>query len=169
MKEIWKQIENYQDYQVSNLGRVKSLKKGKERILKAGVDGVGYFTVALCNLGQKAKTYKVHQLVAMAFLGHNPCKMKLVINHKDSNKLNNNIDNLEIVTPIENIRHSLMEKGHDINSLHHNSCISKIYWHKRYNKWQLVVRFNCKNKHLGYFDEKKLALIALSNYQNSIM
>lgn len=89
--EIWKTIEDYPDYQVSSLGRVKSLKGKKERILKPGDVG-GYLNVILSNNGKK-KNFRVHRLVAEAFL-LNPLGLP-VINHKDEDKTNNTVDNLE--------------------------------------------------------------------------
>lgn len=68
MEEIWKYINDYEGlYQVSNYGMVKSLKFCNERILKAGKDKKGYLSVILCKDGVK-KTFKVHRLVAEAFI-----------------------------------------------------------------------------------------------------
>ena len=103
MKEIWKPIRNYEGlYEVSNMGRVKSLERtawnGKgywtmpEKILRAVNNGNGYLAVNLYKEGIM-KTYKIHRLVATAFLPNSnnlPC-----INHKDENKQNNCVDNLE--------------------------------------------------------------------------
>lgn len=98
--EIWKDIKDYEGlYQVSNLGRVKSLDRIdsnkhpiKERLLKCGkVDG-GYLAVALCKNG-KYKTFLIHRLVAQAFIP-NPNNLPQV-NHKDENKHNNCVQNLE--------------------------------------------------------------------------
>lgn len=101
MKEIWKDIEGYEGlYQVSNLGRVKSLGNGKvrnpnlknERILKAAKDMGGYLRIALSKDGKK-KFYMVHRLVASAFIP-NPYSLPQV-NHRDEDKTNNIIQNLE--------------------------------------------------------------------------
>lgn len=93
MEEIWKDKKDYEGlYQTSNLGRVKSFKFGKERILKPGTDKNGYLLVNLCKNG-KVKTFKVHRLVAEAFLP-NPDNLPEV-NHKDENKQNNVVSNLE--------------------------------------------------------------------------
>lgn len=95
-KEIWKDILGYEGlYQVSNFGRVKSFKFGKERILKPGTNKYGYLIVILCKNG-KVKHFYVHRLVAEAFIPnpHNyPC-----VNHKDECKTNNNVTNLEFCT-----------------------------------------------------------------------
>lgn len=96
MKEIWKDIKNYEGhYQVSNLGRVKSIKFGKEIILKQQQCMDGYYYVNLSKNGI-AKRYYVHRLVAEAFIDNSdnlPC-----VNHKDENKQNNVVSNLEWCT-----------------------------------------------------------------------
>ena len=93
MEEIWKDKKDYEEhYQVSNCGRVKSIRFGKERILKPVPNSFGYLFVKLCKDG-KAKAFTVHRLVAEAFLD-NPNNYKEV-NHKDENKTNNVVTNLE--------------------------------------------------------------------------
>ena len=93
MEEIWKDKKDYEEhYQVSNCGRVKSIKFGKERILKPVPNSFGYLFVNLCKDG-KVKAFTVHRLVAEAFLD-NPNNYKEV-NHKDENKTNNVVTNLE--------------------------------------------------------------------------
>lgn len=93
--EQWKMVPDYEGmYMVSNLGRVKSIRFGRERILKAGTSqsGKGYKQVCLCKNGVK-KYIGVHILVAMAFI-QNPQNLPEV-NHKDEDKSNNCVDNLE--------------------------------------------------------------------------
>lgn len=94
--ENWKDIKGYEGrYQVSDLGRVKSLnynKTGKERIKKAAKGSCGYVIVTLSN-GGKLKGFLVHRLVAEAFLP-NPDRLPQV-NHKDEDKTNNAVSNLE--------------------------------------------------------------------------
>ena len=96
MIEIWKDIEGYEGlYQVSNLGRVKSLWFGKEKILKGGKDSSGYIFVVLSKEG-KIKYFQIHRLVASAFLDNSnnlPC-----INHINEDKTNNRVENLEWCT-----------------------------------------------------------------------
>lgn len=104
MEEIWKDIEGYEGwYQVSNLGRVRSVERyvnykktglsfRKSRILKLKSDYYGYRSVNL-SVNCKVKTYKVHRLVAQAFIP-NPNNLPC-INHKDENKSNNFVSNLE--------------------------------------------------------------------------
>ena len=102
-EEIWKDIVDYEGlYQISNQGRVKSLKYGKERIMKPGNNGDGYLFVWLWKNGERKK-YKIHRLVAQAFL-HNPNNLPQV-NHKDEDKTNNKVDNLEWCSSKYNINY----------------------------------------------------------------
>ena len=91
--EIWKDIEGYEGYQISNMGNVKSLKFGKEKILKLIKDkSNGYLRVGLYKEG-KLKNHYVHRLVAEAFIeNHNNFRE---INHRDEDKANNCVSNLE--------------------------------------------------------------------------
>ena len=114
MKEIWRNIKGYDGlYMVSNCGRVKTLHKNdsyphdKNGILKNNVSGNGYYMVALCKNG-KVKRVSVHRLVAMAFIP-NPNNLP-VVNHKDENRKNNHVSNLEWVTQRQNLMHSNVQK-----------------------------------------------------------
>lgn len=96
--EVWKQIEEYDNYEVSSFGNVRNKNTG--RILKASKKG-GYSSVGLSS--NKPKTFSVHQLVARTFIP-NP-ENKSQVNHKDKNGFNNNITNLEWATNKENCIH----------------------------------------------------------------
>ena len=67
MKEMWKKIENYNDYEISNLGNIKSLKNGIQKILKPSKSSSGYLQIVLCKNG-KTKCHFIHKLVAKAFI-----------------------------------------------------------------------------------------------------
>lgn len=99
--EDWRDIDGYQ-YQVSSLGRIRRLLKGKVRAKAPTVWG-GYHYVNLYNRGV-CTPMAVHSLVAELFIGPRPSA--LIINHKDGNKLNNAVTNLEYVTYSENTLHS---------------------------------------------------------------
>lgn len=98
--EIWKTIKGYEDYQVSNYGRIKR----NEKILKPILSRNGYLHIFLYSKG-KSKQFLVHRVVANTFI-ENKNNLK-EINHKDGNKQNNIIDNLEWCTRKENVHHFL--------------------------------------------------------------
>lgn len=110
-KEIWKDIPGYEGlYKVSDLGRVLSLNydsTGKERLLIGSIKR-GYVYVELYK-DRRGKRYGVHRLVAMAFIPIPDCLQQYVgtrilqINHKDENKANNSVDNLEWCTASYNL------------------------------------------------------------------
>ena len=108
-EEIWKDIKGYEGlYQVSNLGRVKSLAKKagtsnrSEKIIKKNITRYGYYLNTLSKDG--VVSYKsTHRLVAQAFIP-NP-QNKPTVNHIDGNRINNNVNNLEWCTQRENIIH----------------------------------------------------------------
>lgn len=102
--EIWRDIEGYEKfYQVSNKGRVKSYHSNKIKILKPIEMSDGYRRVHMA-LHKNKKSFPVHRLVARAFIP-NPEK-KSFVNHKDGNKSNNSVENLEWATKKENSRHA---------------------------------------------------------------
>ena len=115
-KEIWKDIATYEGlYQISNLGRVKSLDRVvnhkhsgfltiKGKILNQNTTSKGYKRIDLCKNGKNVKK-SVHRLMALYFL-KNPLN-KSQVNHIDFNPSNNHIDNLEWSTAEENIQHSV--------------------------------------------------------------
>lgn len=103
--EIWKEIEGYNGlYLISSHGRVMSLFANKQKIIKQGKTKKGYMIVGITHKA-KFKNYKVHRLVAKAFIP-NP-QNKPEVNHKDLNKANNNVDNIEWVTGHENFLHAV--------------------------------------------------------------
>lgn len=109
MQEIWKDIKGYEGlYQVSNLGRIKSLPRDTNNQYKNGLimkpyNCLGYLKIQLRKNGNY-KWFCVHRLVAMAFLKN--YNSKLQVNHKNGNKDDNNLENLEMVTASENQLHS---------------------------------------------------------------
>jgi hypothetical protein len=151
-------------YQVSNCGNVKSLSrtitKGnityatKDKLLKQSIDTVGYPYVNLSDY-KKQKTFRVHQLVAIAFLNHTPNKYDgLLVDHIDGNKLNNNLSNLQLVTNRKNSSKDRKNK---------TSKFTGVSWHKQSNKWLAQVRKNDKVEYLGVFEKEEEAAIAYLN------
>ena len=150
MKEEYRDIEGYEGYQVSNLGNIKSIarvvirKNGikytiKERILKPRIAGSGYNYV---KLSQK-KNISVHKLVAIAFLNYKvDGKYKIVCDHIDNNKLNNKLDNLQIITHRENLTK---------DKVGGTSKYVGVSFNKNANKYKSTIHYNGVNHHLGYF------------------
>ena len=111
MEEIWKDVLGFEDaYQVSNCGRIKRKKRTdsnnrthKERFLSPSIYPNGYMNVEL-RMNNKKRRVSVHRLVAEAFID-NPLNLPQ-INHKDENKLNNHVSNLEWCTAQYNIRYN---------------------------------------------------------------
>ena len=138
MKEIWKDIEGYEGiYQVSSNGNVKSLsrmilftsklnKKYErpygEKTLSPKVDKDGYLLVNLY-LNKSPKTHKVHRLVATHFIDN--LESKPQVNHIDGMKTNNEVQNLEWVTPKENLAHASLEGLLRVGSSHGNSKLTE--------------------------------------------
>ena len=141
--EIWKDVPNYNGvYQVSNLGNVKSLRYSKEKQLTKTIDSTGYMKCGLTKDG-KLKNIRVHQLVAMAFLNHfSNGNRSIVVDHIDNNKLNNKLENLQLITSRKNA--SKDKKG--------VSKYTGVCWFNRDKKWKAQIYKNGKQTHLGYFD-----------------
>ena len=173
-EEVWRDIPNYEGYyQVSNLGNVRSLERvvirrnnikcsvkllyKKKNILKSG-----YLAVTLTKEGNP-KTFTVHKLVAIAFLNHTPNGYKIVIDHIDNDKLNNNADNLQLIT---NRKNSSKDR---VGS----SKYTGVCFHKGKQKWYSSIRINGNLVHLLSTNNEikakemyDMALIYLSDYKN---
>lgn len=109
MNEEWKWIKGYEDlYQISNFGRVKSFHKNKTdgEIRSVKHSGGWYLTLPLLKEGKK-KTVRIHQLVAETFIGEIPKGYH--VHHKDGNKQNNNVCNLEIVSQKDHVKETMKQ------------------------------------------------------------
>lgn len=154
--EIWKKIKDYPNYQVSNLGNVKSLNYNGtkiERTLKPSLDINGYLRINLYN-NCKMKYFKIHQLVAIVFLNHIPDGRNLVVNHINFVKTDNRLENLEIVTMRENS-----------NKKHLKSSSQYVGVSKHLNKWRAIIKIKQKNTHLGLFETE---IEASNAYQKAL-
>ena len=153
MQEEWRDIVGYEGlYQVSNFGRVKRLESGvsyvtrwgtastmkiKNRVLRHGKTKTGYEFVTLYKLGTCKQMY-VHRLVAATFIG-GAHKGEKEVNHKDGNKHNNSVNNLEWCSKKENNQHSryvlgngcfkvrCVETGEIFRSMSEAECVKGIY------------------------------------------
>ena len=171
-EEIWKDLPNYEGlYQASNLGNIKSLSKivirgnvkqhKKEIILKQHKGVNGYFIVRLNN-NKKGKTFKVSTLIAMAFLNHNPCGYKLVVDHINNIKTDNRIENLQLLTNRENTSK---------DKKNCSSIYTGVSFDKKNNKWISSIKINNKSKHLGRFkteiEASKAYMLELNKLKNA--
>lgn len=122
MQEVWKDVEGFKGvYQISNLGRLKSFKKEVDGKILSNTNKKGdYFSVIL-RKGDRVKSTRIHRLVAEAFIP-NPDKFSQV-HHKDGNKQNNCVENLEWISERE---HHLITQQHNPNVI--NGLV-------RYNKF----------------------------------
>lgn len=130
--EIWKHIEGH-NYEISNHGNVRHSET--KRLKKPEVHDNKYLRVKL-----NKRNYKVHRLVGLYFIS-NP-NNKPEINHKDGNKLNNHVDNLEWVTPLENTKHALdngliprLDRNMVINIYHD-------FWIEHLKLYQVTKKYN---------------------------
>lgn len=160
--EIWKEVEEFPEYKVSNTGKVIS-KSGK--VLKTFVTNSGYEAVTLYSAA-KGSRKTVHRLVAKAFVV-NPEPGKLdVVNHKDGNRNNNDADNLEWTTQAGNIAHAIAEgltvynfptRGKKLKSRSEDAKPSKylgVMWDKPRQKWKAQVTYLKKVMLQKRFDDE---------------
>lgn len=146
MKEIFKNIEDYEGYQISNLGSVKSFRRKTPKILKPIKNRGGYLVVDLQSEG-KTKTRAIHQLVAITFLNHVPNGRKIIVDHIDNDQSNNKLENLQLITFRENC--SKDKKG--------SSSYTGVSWDKNRNLWRSSITLNSKHVHLGRFKTEEEA------------
>lgn len=155
-KEIWKSINGYEKiYKISNIGSIKNIKTN--RILKSGINGCGYKLISLCD--GRCKSFKVHLLVFDAFgIGKRNGHI-IQIDHKDNNKLNNCIENLQLLSNRENTSkyQSTQERS---------SKYVGVYWHKKAKKWLVQIRIGNIRKYLGLFESEQKAHL---KYQNELI
>ena len=157
--EVWRPILGFELlYQASNFGRIKSLKFGREKILKPRLNKCGYHLVMLCKDG-KGKNFRIHRLVFEAFNGKIP--EGLVVNHLNEIKTDNRLDNLEICTQKENLNHgtralriSAANKGKKLSEEHKRkiSAARKSYWQRRKAE---TILYNMPDK-LADFIERRI-------------
>jgi len=157
-EEIWKDVPNYEGiYKVSDLGNIKSLLSNK--IMKQSNTNDGYLCISLMNKGKRWRP-KIHQIVAMAFLGHIPCGMKMVIDHINDNPLDNRVENLQIVTTRYN---SNKTQGK------YSSKYKGVSWNCSRLKWVARIHINGETKHLGAFVNEYDAHLAYENELKTII
>ena len=141
MKEEWKEFPLCKDYLISNYGNVISFKYGKEKKLKGSISKKGYLQFTI-----NKKNYCSHVLVAITFLNHKPNGTNYyVVDHIDNNKLNNKLDNLQLLSNYNNCMKS-------------NGNVKKLFGATFYNnKYYAKVYHNGKSIYLGRFNTEEEA------------
>lgn len=141
VEEIWKPVKGFEDkYEISNLGRVKN--KITNHIFKNTNQYGNYFSMVLYD-GEKRKSVKIHRLVAQAFIP-NPGNFKYV-NHKDMNKQNNCVNNLEWCTQSYNTRHAIS------NGANTMSGFNKYNKNKAHKKYGYIYQFDKNNNYIAKY------------------
>lgn len=159
-KSIFVDIEGFDGkYKANCDGVVISLKQKEQKELKPSINEHGYKYVQLWK-DNKGKTYKVHQIVAMCFLGHKRCKHEAIVDHIDGDKLNNNYKNLRIVTHRENLTTCFVKNKHTHSSQH-----AGVSYHASRKKWSASIRIKNKHTFLGRF---KTEIEAHEAYQRKL-
>lgn len=176
IKELWKPLEEYRGIEVSSIGRIRKAanKRRKERILTMfPKDRDGYYRCSVQRLDGTWTSQPVHRLVAKAFIPNTGNKQ--AVNHIDGNRINNKIENLEWVTPKENVIHSfkfgLRKKCKQVpkNTLLTDFQISQIdKLRELYTVNQIAKLFNIKYQSLKNIIHKKKQCERLDNQQPSI-
>lgn len=164
--EIWKDIKGYEgSYQVSDLGRVRGLdrvicdgRRLKGRLLSMYINPANGYAQINLSLNGKTKLYEVHKLVAIAFLNHEPCGLKLVVDHIDNDKLNNKLSNLQLISHRENSSKDRLP----------NSGYTGVI--TLGDRFAAQINIDGKSYKLGTFDSVEKAseayINSLSDYQN---
>ena len=161
--EIWKDIPGYEGYyQISNIGRVKSLSRPiykkdgsfhrmKRETIKSPKPATdGYYNITLSVNGVD-KTIPIHRLVAEAFIPKPETDDVLEVNHKDLDRTNNNVDNLEWTTHLDNIRYSSSKNRYkrfgERNSNYNNHTLRDYYRENPEEAVRLLGRPGTQNGH----------------------
>ena len=161
--EKWRSIKDYEGfYEISSLGRIKSLHFGKEKILKQAPDSTGYLMCRISKDGIPVNK-KIHILMAIIFLGHIPNKHEFVVDHINGIKTDNRLENLQIVTHRENS--SICYRK---NRPNFSSKFTGVYWNKVAKKWMTQMRINGKLKTLGTFSSEIDAANIYTNTLNKL-
>lgn len=148
MKEEWKWIAGYEGlYQISNHGRLKSFRKNKDGYICSNTNKNGwYLTVNLFDKDRNRKTERIHVLVARSFIGDIPKGHH--VHHKDGNRQNNRVDNLEIIHPRKHW-HETEERNHNI--------IAGMNNYNRYTKTKRIRQYTQDGVYLAEYINGEVA------------
>lgn len=151
--EIWKKVNGFPDYEISNYGRIKSFKFKKPRILNPSIHNRGYRMTGL-SVDNKQHMFLLHRLVACHFVD-NPDNKKQV-NHIDGDKENNHASNLEWCSLNENISHAIKNKLMGVKLCDSDvRAIRLLYSEGIYDKTRLAELYNVTSVNIYYIVTKK--------------
>ena len=153
VNECWRSVSAYENYQVSNIGRVRNV--STSRILKPCINQ-GYYQVKLCK-NNLAKAHKIHKLVANEFLIKPDTDDKLIIDHINRNRTDNQITNLRWASYEQN-------SWNVGNRTHARSNYKGVSFHNTNKSWVARISANTHQLHIGYFRTEKEAAKAY-NYK----
>ena len=153
--ENWKKLESFDlDYEISNLGNIRL----NGETIKSNKRGKGYLTVML-RKNNKSYPFYIHHLMAINYLNHKVQGLKLVIDHIDNNKLNNNIVNLRIISNRENTTKTRKTA----------SKYFGISYDKSRKKWRAYAKHKGKQKTIGSFNTEIEAAKAYKEYIKNLI
>ena len=146
-------------YEIDKIGAINSVDRFiktstgtrffKGKSLALSISSNGYKSVSLYVSGKRS-SYLVHQLMAITFLNHTPCGYDKIIDHKDNNRLNNKLDNIQITT---------MRVNSNKDKTGYTSRFDGVSFDKacKTNKWAACIYYKGRNKRLGHFKTEELA------------
>ena len=160
--ELWKDIPNFKNYQVSNLGNVRSLnyrQTGKTKVLMKYINNRNRYTLNLYKEGKRYSNRNISVLVAQAFLNHKPTGNKLVVDHINNISTNDKLYNLQIITHRENVTKDKKTK-----------CgYTGVYKTTDGYAYFSEIRIKGKRKYLGRFKSPQEASQAYKKELNKIL
>ncbi len=160
--EIWKDIPNFKNYQVSNLGNVRSLnyrQTGKTKVLMKHINNRNRYTLNLYKEGKRYSNRNISVLMAMAFLNHKPTGNKLVVDHINNISTNDKLYNLQIITHRENVTKDKKNK----------SGYTGVYKSTDGYAYFSEIQIKGKKKYLGRFKSQQEASQAYKKELNKIL
>jgi len=141
MSEEYYPIPQYRGYFATKSGKIYTARKGRLKEIGHSVDKDGYFKVMLVSDNGVRHHFRKHRVIAMTFLGFSD----LQVNHKNGNRQDNRLENLEYVTERENQCHWRLGRGFGVG----------VCWGKKEKKWRAYFQQDHKWEHLGFFDKKE--------------
>lgn len=146
MEEVWRKIEGFDRYEMSNLCRIRDLEKN--RFLKMTLKSDGYLCVCLANSDGKHILFLAHRLLAMCFIENDNRLLKIQVNHINGIRHDNRLENLEWVTPRENLSHGklrIKNKSSKYIGVRLKKGVSLV------KQWEAKIRIKGKTTYLGYY------------------